>query len=72
MDFMKTKNVPLHVLFRAMKPIVFGRYPKSMRERVGHRLPEFTKEEAEMVKGSTDFLGLFIYNYKGQYCFNEL
>ncbi|GFP95946.1 beta-glucosidase 12 [Phtheirospermum japonicum] len=47
-----------------MDPITFGRYPKSMRTRIGDRLPEFTKEEAEMVKGSVDFLGLNYYSAK--------
>ncbi|KAI3455921.1 hypothetical protein Pfo_012584 [Paulownia fortunei] len=47
-----------------MDPITFGRYPESMRARVGDRLPEFTKEEADMVKGSLDFLGLNYYSAK--------
>ncbi|CAI9783490.1 unnamed protein product [Fraxinus pennsylvanica] len=45
-----------------MEPLTFGKYPESMRVRVGNRLPEFTKEEADMVKGSFDFLGV---NYYG-------
>ncbi|KAH6790155.1 hypothetical protein C2S51_005161 [Perilla frutescens var. frutescens] len=48
-----------------MDPIAFGRYPESMRKRVGdRRLPEFTEEEAEMVKGSFDFLGVNYYSAK--------
>ncbi|KAL6546299.1 hypothetical protein OROMI_022020 [Orobanche minor] len=47
-----------------MDPITFGRYPKSMRRRTGHRLPEFTKEETNMLKGSFDFLGLNYYSAK--------
>ncbi|KAL3616821.1 hypothetical protein CASFOL_039215 [Castilleja foliolosa] len=47
-----------------MDPITFGKYPTSMRTRIGHRLPEFTNEEAEMVKGSIDFLGLNYYSAK--------
>ncbi|UOB17187.1 GH1 family beta-glucosidase [Abyssalbus ytuae] len=39
-------------------PIYFGHYPKSMVERLGERLPEFTREEKEMLMGSTDFFGL--------------
>ncbi|KAK6150151.1 hypothetical protein DH2020_017676 [Rehmannia glutinosa] len=46
----------------AMDPITYGRYPKSMTTRVGDRLPKFTKEEAEMVKGSFDFLGVNYYS----------
>mmetsp|Transcript_37023 Transcript_37023/g.37682 ORF Transcript_37023/g.37682 Transcript_37023/m.37682 type:complete len:535 (+) Transcript_37023:72-1676(+) len=41
-----------------MDPIVFGSYPECMRERVGERLPEFTKEQSEQIKGSWDFFGV--------------
>jgi beta-glucosidase len=41
-------------------PIVTGHYPATMRERIGNRLPEFTTEEAELLKGSYD---LFMLNY---------
>jgi beta-galactosidase len=39
-------------------PVVFGEYPAIMRERLGDRLPEFTAEQKELLKGSADFLGL--------------
>ncbi|XP_059074442.1 beta-glucosidase 34 isoform X2 [Cryptomeria japonica] len=39
-------------------PIFFGDYPSSMRKRVGERLPKFTEDEVEMLKGSIDFIGL--------------
>jgi beta-galactosidase len=39
-------------------PLVFGDYPAIMRERVGDRLPKFTPEQRELMKGSADFLGL--------------
>lgn len=39
-------------------PIYFGHYPPSMVGRVGERLPEFSPEEIEMLKGSADFFGL--------------
>ena len=39
-------------------PVFFGKYPDSMVERVGDRLPQFTPEEAAMLKGSHDFFGL--------------
>lgn len=38
-----------------------GDYPFSMRALVGDRLPRFTVEEAQMVKGSFDFIGLNYY-----------
>ncbi|KAF3786999.1 hypothetical protein EJ110_NYTH23750 [Nymphaea thermarum] len=44
-----------------MDPLTKGDYPPSMRSLVGSRLPIFTKEEAQLVKGSFDFLGLNYY-----------
>ncbi|KAH9292851.1 hypothetical protein KI387_041964, partial [Taxus chinensis] len=41
-----------------LHPIVYGKYPDSMVEIVGTRLPKFTEEQSIMVKGSMDFLGL--------------
>lgn len=35
-------------------PVYLGKYPDSMRERLGARLPEFTEEELELLKGSSD------------------
>ncbi|PCJ92281.1 MAG: beta-glucosidase [Flavobacteriaceae bacterium] len=39
-------------------PIYFGDYPKVMRDRVGDRLPKFSAEDVENIKGSSDFFGL--------------
>lgn len=40
-------------------PLHFGHYPQKMRDLItGNRLPEFTDEEVEMVKGAYDFIGL--------------
>ncbi|GAB4846789.1 Beta-glucosidase 44 [Ancistrocladus abbreviatus] len=39
-------------------PIIYGEYPRTMREIVGDRLPKFTKEERLMVQGSIDFVGI--------------
>lgn len=39
-------------------PIYFGDYPKSMRDRVGVRLPTFTDDERTLLTGSNDFFGL--------------
>ncbi|XP_056860005.1 myrosinase 4-like [Raphanus sativus] len=44
-----------------LDPLVYGRYPKIMRQMVGHRLPIFTPQELKLVKGSLDFLGLNYY-----------
>jgi beta-glucosidase len=32
-----------------------------MRKLVGNRLPQFTKEQSELVKGSFDFIGMNYY-----------
>nr|XP_033509132.1 furcatin hydrolase-like [Nicotiana tomentosiformis] len=42
-------------------PLTSGDYPENMRRLVQDRLPKFTTEQAEMVKGSYDFLGLNYY-----------
>ncbi|XP_066165617.1 beta-glucosidase 11-like [Oryza sativa Japonica Group] len=44
-----------------MDPLIRGDYPLSMRELVGNRLPEFSKEQSGMVKGAFDFIGLNYY-----------
>ncbi|CAM8965918.1 unnamed protein product [Rhodiola kirilowii] len=41
-----------------LDPIFCGDYPKVMREVLGDRLPEFTLDEKELVRNSTDFVGL--------------
>lgn len=43
---------------RFIHPIVYGEYPKTMQEILGHRLPKFTNKEVKMVKGSMDFVGV--------------
>ena len=60
------------VLFRFAHPIFKnGDYPDTMKWKVGNksiaqgleesRLPEFTEEEKEMIKGTGDFFGLNAY-----------
>uniref|UniRef100_A0A0D3AXE6 thioglucosidase n=1 Tax=Brassica oleracea var. oleracea TaxID=109376 RepID=A0A0D3AXE6_BRAOL len=44
-----------------MEPLTKGRYPDIMGQIVGSRLPNFTEEEAALVAGSYDFLGLNYY-----------
>jgi len=39
-------------------PIYKGDYPKVMKERLKERLPSFSEEEKELIKGSSDFFGL--------------
>ncbi|GLJ47734.1 hypothetical protein SUGI_1008160 [Cryptomeria japonica] len=44
-----------------MDPIARGKYPSSMTNLVGVRLPKFSALESAMVKGSFDFVGLNYY-----------
>ncbi|KAL9315587.1 hypothetical protein ACSQ67_016588 [Phaseolus vulgaris] len=44
-----------------LDPVVYGDYPKIMRELVGNRLPNFTEDEKKMVAGSIDFIGINYY-----------
>ncbi|KAI7992323.1 Beta-glucosidase 22 [Camellia lanceoleosa] len=47
---------------KIINPLVFGDYPKIVKKNAGSRIPEFTKVESKLVKGSFDFLGLNHYN----------
>ncbi len=39
-------------------PVYKGDYPDAMKERLGKRLPQFTVDESQLLKGSSDFFGL--------------
>lgn len=41
-----------------LDPLFFGDYPAVMRKEVGDRLPFFTKDEAALLQGSLDFVGI--------------
>lgn len=43
-------------------PIWKGDYPESMRKRCGDRLPSFTEEEKQLIKGTSEFFGLNHYS----------
>ncbi|TQE07316.1 hypothetical protein C1H46_006969 [Malus baccata] len=45
-----------------MNPVTKGSYPKIMQTLIGSRLPKFTKEQSNMLKGSSDFIGLNYYS----------
>ncbi|EXJ63725.1 beta-glucosidase [Cladophialophora yegresii CBS 114405] len=47
-------------------PVYFGHYPESMVKQLGDRLPRFTADESELVKGSNDFYGM------NHYCANYI
>lgn len=42
-------------------PIYKGHYPASLVSHLGDRLPRFTPEEIQVVRGSSDFFGLNTY-----------
>lgn len=44
--------------YRFLHPLVYGEYPKNLQDIVADRLPKFSKEEVEMVKGSFDYVGI--------------
>ncbi|XP_024012822.1 beta-glucosidase 10 isoform X1 [Eutrema salsugineum] len=44
-----------------LKPLVYGEYPDVMKKTLGSRLPVFSEEETEQVKGSSDFFGIIHY-----------
>jgi beta-glucosidase len=43
-------------------PVINGDYPAVMRQRLGGRLPQFTEEQSQQLKGSCDFLGINTYS----------
>ncbi|KAK4855446.1 hypothetical protein QYF36_007427 [Acer negundo] len=45
-----------------MDPLTNGDYPHTMKSLVGSRLPKFSEEESNIIKGSFDFLGLNYYS----------
>ncbi|KAJ3079453.1 hypothetical protein HK102_003775 [Quaeritorhiza haematococci] len=42
-------------------PVYFGDYPQSLKTRFPNDLPQFTEEEKQLLKGSSDFFGLNFY-----------
>ncbi|GAY61377.1 hypothetical protein CUMW_209510 [Citrus unshiu] len=42
-------------------PLVYGDYPKIMKQNAGSRLPAFTDHESQQIKGSADFIGVINY-----------
>ncbi|KAJ7961661.1 Beta-glucosidase [Quillaja saponaria] len=44
-----------------MEPLITGDYPLTMRSLVKDRLPKFSKDQSNVLKGSLDFLGLNYY-----------
>lgn len=62
-DEEETWNWPF--LIRILDPLVYGDYPEIMKKQAGSRIPSFTKEQSELIRGSADFIG--INHYKSLY-----
>lgn len=45
-----------------MEPLISGSYPAEMVDYVGERLPNFSKEQSDMLKNSFDFIGINYYS----------
>ncbi|KAJ0842917.1 putative beta-glucosidase [Helianthus annuus] len=45
-----------------LNPLVYGDYPEIMKKNAGSRIPNFTKQESERIKGSFDFVGVNHYD----------
>ncbi|CAD5167807.1 unnamed protein product [Musa acuminata subsp. malaccensis] len=58
LDFQATQRSLDFLIGWIISPLVFGDYPKIMKKIVRSRLPSFTEEQSEQVKGSFDFIGL--------------
>uniref|UniRef100_A0A0D9WFP8 4-hydroxy-7-methoxy-3-oxo-3,4-dihydro-2H-1,4-benzoxazin-2-yl glucosidebeta-D-glucosidase n=1 Tax=Leersia perrieri TaxID=77586 RepID=A0A0D9WFP8_9ORYZ len=41
-----------------LDPLVYGDYPEIMKKKAGSRIPSFTKEQSELIRGGTDFIGI--------------
>ncbi|GJN14174.1 hypothetical protein PR202_gb00963 [Eleusine coracana subsp. coracana] len=57
-DLAATKRSLDFMIGWIVNPLVYGDYPEIMKEVVGSRLPSFTKEQSEIIRGSTDFIGI--------------
>ncbi|KAG8067827.1 hypothetical protein GUJ93_ZPchr0005g14249 [Zizania palustris] len=45
-----------------LNPLVYGDYPEIMKKKAGSRIPSFTKEQSELIRGGTDFVGINHYS----------
>ncbi|CAA7021613.1 unnamed protein product [Microthlaspi erraticum] len=44
-----------------LDPVVYGDYPEIIKKKAGNRLPSFTTEQSNMLKNSSDFVGVNYY-----------
>ncbi|XP_047181503.1 beta-glucosidase 11-like [Vigna umbellata] len=60
-DITATQRLQDFLIGWFMNPFTFGDYPDIMKKNAGLRLPSFTQEESDLVRGSIDFLGINFY-----------
>lgn len=46
------------MVIRILDPLVYGDYPEIMKKKAGSRIPAFTEEQSELIRGSIDFVGI--------------
>ncbi|KAL1224389.1 Beta-glucosidase 8 [Cardamine amara subsp. amara] len=68
-DEIATQRAQVFLYDWMLKPLIFGEYPDEMKRTLGSRLPVFSKEESEKVKGSSDFVGII--HYQTVYATNQ-
>lgn len=67
-DVAATRRANDFMLGWFLDPLVLGNYPVGIRNVVGSRLPSFTEEQAQKIRGSLDFIG--VNHYFTMYCFD--
>lgn len=60
-DSMAAKRMNEFYIGWIAHPLVFGDYPETMKKLVVSRLPTFSNDESELVRGSSDFFGIIYY-----------
>ncbi|XP_026277116.1 myrosinase 1 [Frankliniella occidentalis] len=46
---------------QVLAPVVLGDYPQVLKDELSDKLTEFTPEEKELIRGTTDFIGFNVY-----------
>lgn len=57
-DVIATRRANAFYIDWLLEPLFFGDYPEIMKMNVGKRLPTFTQDESNQIKGSLDFVGV--------------
>ncbi|XP_021859771.1 beta-glucosidase 11 isoform X2 [Spinacia oleracea] len=61
-DVMAAQRVYDFFIGLFMDPLTYGDYPAIVKKNAGRRIPAFTQNQSELVKGSSDFIGVNFYN----------